>query len=228
MARRARRHHRGPTDRSGAHTVPAASARPGSGQDHRTPASRQPLGAWRRADPVPLRRRSAGTAGHQRRPSTTHRRRRRATDVPAHHRIGTGLAGRYLSKAGSIHARFSRSAQLRLTQQPPSTGIIAWQHRSRCRVVHGGGRASHATNARPTRWATRVRCSGRPGKRPQIVRKNRTFNVEPAKGGSLERRAQRCPRPPRVLAGVGHGGRLTLSPTAVNANCAPSGILVLT
>jgi len=42
-------------------------------------------------------------------------------DVAAHHRIGTGLAGYYLSKAESLLARIAQRRPFRLTQRPAPT-----------------------------------------------------------------------------------------------------------
>ena len=64
-------------------------------------------------------------------------------------------------KSGSArgHAKLSiRGGPIRLnTKLGLISGTLPVRHR--CRVVHGGGRALLATNARPTRWATRVHCS---------------------------------------------------------------------
>src|SRR5207344_3105886 len=71
----------------------------------------------------------------------------------------------------------------------------------RCgRVVHGGGRASPATNARPTRWATRVHRSGcLPGRgQPGEVELIRRLPVQGRMGsarvveGEVRRQARTC------------------------------------
>ncbi|MCA0215575.1 MAG: Tn3 family transposase [Proteobacteria bacterium] len=54
------------------------------------------------------------------------------------------------------NARNEESMRLSLLAVDTHGYRVILPGRPRCRVVHGGGRASLATNARPTRWATRV------------------------------------------------------------------------
>ncbi len=56
-----------------------------------------------------------------------------------------------VSVDGCLNPRVSAAEVIEDASDEVSAGSITG-----CRVVHGGGRTSPATNGRPTRWATRV------------------------------------------------------------------------
>jgi len=161
MARRARRHPRRPTHRSGAHAVQAVPVGRGSGQGNLLPASRQPLGARRRTHPMPLRRRLTCQEARQERPATTHPRRWWTADVAAHHRIRTGLVGYHLSKAESLLARIGQRRPIRLTPRPASAGASppAVQSCLRCRLA---GACNEPTDRRGGRVVSEAQNRSKP------------------------------------------------------------------